>query len=295
MFLVPLLQLARDKYFWSPPRLARIVWAVMTNIGRQINVFRLLARPPLQSLVFVDPQIPFKYLSRDYLVRGLSVCDRAACFTHHYGFMQSRFPAQMLRQTLQREYPLLEVEESGSRYTVSLGFSRREVREGELFLHLLVDGVCVYIMQFTIVPGSVVGSGAANVLLISRVQGMKGNYTRVHAATKAFREVAPPALLISVLQGFAAAFGIQEFAGVCATSQFSYTPDCADSFVEAYDNFFLELGASRSRASFYWSPLPLAEKSLDDIKNGHKARTRKKRAFKLEIAERVNQLIRTSN
>ena len=295
MFLVPLLQLARDRYFWSPPRLARIVWAISTNIGRQIGVFRLLAKPPLQSLAFSDPQFPFKYLSRDYLVRGLSAADRAACFLHHYSFMHAQFPAGVLRQTLQRDFPLLEVEDAGVRYAVCMGLSRHEVREGELFLQLRVDDVCVYVMQFTVVPGWVVGSGTANVILVSRVQGMKGSYTQVHAATKVFREVAPPALLASVLQGFAAAFGIEEFAGVAAASQFCFTPDTADTFIESYDNFFIDLGAMPVCGRYFCSPLPFREKSVDHIKNGHKSRTRKKRAYKLEIAERVNQLIRSSS
>jgi hypothetical protein len=35
--------------------------------------------------------------------------------------------------------------------------AKQEVREGELFLYLEVDGVPVYVLQFSIVPGSVAG------------------------------------------------------------------------------------------------------------------------------------------
>jgi uncharacterized protein VirK/YbjX len=173
--------------------------------------------------------------------------------------------------------------------------AKQEVREGELFLHLEVDGVPIYVLQFSIVPGSVAGLEAGNVFLISRIQGVKGGYDQVRAATKALGDVVPPALLVVVLQGIAKAFAIEGLAGVSATSQFSYTQMCADSFNGAYNDFFIELGTTHSTAKFFTSPLPIEEKPVDYIKNGHKARTRRKRAFRLEIAERVYRTIRDSN
>ncbi|HZP04800.1 MAG TPA: DUF535 family protein [Terracidiphilus sp.] len=292
--LVPILRLTKDAYYWNPPRLARIVWAVASNSRWQIQIFKLLASPPLKALVFIDPRIAFKYLSRDHLARGLDISARAACFMHHYNFLRSKFPSHLLRQVIHREATLLDVVEDGKRHTITMGLSRQEVREGELFLHQMVDGVKIFVMQFTIVPGRIVGSCAENVILVSRLQGMKGCFTQVHAATKAFRDVAPPALLMSALQGIAEAFGIREMAGVNATRQFSYVEDHAESFLEAYDRFFDNLGATLSHKGFFTTPLPLEEKSLHHIKNGHKSRTRKKRAFKLQIAERVCEKIQAS-
>lgn len=287
MFTLPLLQLARQKYFWSPPRLFRIILALASNIRRQLEIFRLLAFPAFQQLVLANPEFPFRYLSRDYLARGLTTGDRASCFMNHYKQLKARLPAILLNKTLQQGMTLYEMEEAGSLFAITLGFSRKEVREGELVLHLAVDGVPVFVLQFTIVPGWAVGSTAADLLLVSRLQGMKGCFAQVRAATKAFREVAPPALLVAALQGFARSFAIEGMAGVCATSQFSFTPDHAVSFKEAYDNFFIELGATRSTAAFFTSPFPIEEKPVDLIRNGHKSRTRKKRAFKLEVSEQV--------
>jgi hypothetical protein len=231
--------------------------------------------------------IAFKYLSRDHLARGLDIRSRAACFTHHYNFLRSKFPSALLRQVIHREAVLLDVVEDNKRHTITMGFSRQEVREGELFLHQMVDGVKIFVLQFTIVPGQIVGSDEKDVVMISRLQGMKGCFTQVRAATKAFRDVAPPALLMAVLQGVAQAFGINELAGVSASRQFSYLEEHAPTFLEAYDRFFEDLGATYSQSGFFSTTLPFEEKSLSHIKNGHKARTRKKRAFKLQIAERV--------
>lgn len=76
-------------------------------------------------------------------------------------------------------------------------------------------------------------------------------------------------------------------AGIWGRSQFCYDEKSAALFQESYDDFFVELGATRDAADFYSSPLPVIEKSVDQIRNGHKSRTRKKRAFKLEIARQV--------
>jgi hypothetical protein len=59
----------------------------------------------------------------------------------------------------------------------------------------------------------------------------------------------------------------------------------------AYDDFFAELGATRNSAGFFVSPIPMPEKPVASIKQGHKLRTREKRAFKLQVAADVCQLL----
>jgi uncharacterized protein VirK/YbjX len=287
----PFLQLARQRHYWSPSRLARIAWAVARHIRQQREILQVLSIPLFQKLVFTHPELPFKYLSRDYLARDLTAVDRASCFTHHYRRLGAAIPSRMLREVLRGGAVLMEKTEGENHYAIVLGLVRTEVREGELFLQLRVNGEIVYVLQFTMVPGNVVGSAAKEALLISRLQGMKGCYKQIHAATRAFRDVAPPALLLAVLQGFAKAVGIRELAAVSATSQFSYTPEYAASFVEAYDDFFTEMGATRSSGIFFSSPIPLEERPVE---SNHKARTRKKRIFRLEITENISQTILNS-
>jgi len=270
------------------------MWAVLTNIHRQFKIFRVMAQPAYERMVLADPRIPFKHLSRNYLARNLTVAERAACLMHHYSYLHERLPSKLLHQALQRDVTMFEVREGGSLYRVAMGLSRTQVREGEFFLNLEVDGMQVYILQFTIVPGWVVKSGAPDVLLVTRLQGMKGCYSQIYQATKVLKEVAPPALLMTALQGVAKACGIYEFAGVCARSQFSHSEYSSSTFNEAYDQFFTQLGMCHSSANYYSCPLPIPEKPVDNVKNGHRSRTRKKRAYKLEIADRVCQLISES-
>lgn len=289
MFISSFIQMASQRYYWSSPsRLGRILWSITSNLHQQLEIFRILSLPVFNELVLRDPVFPFKYLSTKYLIDGLPSNERASCFVHHYKFLEARLPVRFLRQQHQREITLFETREAGSAYAVTLGFPpKNALFEGEMRLQLLVNGVQIYDLQFTIVPGWILGSKEKDVVFILRLQGMKGCYEQVRSATKALHEIAPPALLVAALQGIATAWGIREMAGICAKSQYSYNERSSALFIEAYDDFFIELGASRTTADFFSSPLPVIEKPLDLIRNGHKSRTLKKRAFKLQIADEV--------
>lgn len=279
------------RFYQSPIRFFALLWALLSNLPRQFEILRILRLPQFADLLRADRFLPFKYLTRDYLVRGLPVRERAACFAHHYQRLATAFPPEILRRVTSSQFILLEKEEEGRRVSVQLGFARTQVREGELALSLQVDGVTIYVLQFTIVPGWAVNSRAAEVFLVSRLQGIKGSYPLVYLATKALCDVAPPALLLAILHGVAQVCSIDEMACISAENQFSYVASAADSFHAAYDNYWLELGATRISARFFACPIPPEEKSLAGIKNGHKSRTRKKREFKRRIAQDASLLL----
>jgi uncharacterized protein VirK/YbjX len=291
MFLRSFLQMARQKYYWSSPsRVARIVWSITRNLHQQLEIFRILSLPAFRSLALSDPDIAFKYLSTDYLFTGLPARYRAASFVHHFRFLESHLPSGLLQQRRPLEMTVFERQEGQNLHSVRLDLPPREARyEGESRLGWLVDGVLVYSLQFSIIPGWVVQSKERDVVFILRVQGIKGQYEQIRSITRALRDVAPPALLMAALQGMASAWGIREMAGISARSQYCYEESAAAVFTQTYDDFFLSLGAARTTSDFFSCPLPLPAKPLDLIGNGHRSRTIKKRAFKLQIAEEVCQ------
>ena len=79
-------------------------------------------------------------------------------------------------------------------------------------------------------PGWVVKSEAAEVLLITRLQGTRGCRPEIRLVRKAFHEFSPRKLLLAALQGIADAFGIGELEAVCATNQKFYRKEYADLF-----------------------------------------------------------------
>jgi len=297
MLLDPFMPMARQKHLWTPRRLGRVAWSVVRNLRGQIELLRIFSLPAFRSLVPLDPLLLFRHLSREYLFRGLSSSQRTASILNHYRFLISRMSKPALRQFGRWEVVAMEHRQDGRSFAVTLGLPRKEdIWEGESILQLKVDDAPVYVLQFTIVPGRLLHSEQRNVVFIQRVQGVKGCFEQVSAATRAFGDIAPPLLLATVLRGIAAAWEIRELAGISAKSQacnrFLDVESSSSLLRAAYDDFFVQLGATRVSTDFYSLPLPLEGRPIKQGGNGHNARTRKRRALRDEIANRVCQAFR---
>jgi uncharacterized protein VirK/YbjX len=275
--------IAREKNLCSPALLGGVLWRTLTNIRTLRQVLQVFKFPAFFQAARSNPRFAFKYLTPDYLVRGLTVAERASCFTHHYKRMQSTLPDRLLRETLQGDVRLHEICAGRNRFTLTMGLPQPLDKEGEMSLNLRVNGEIVFVLSFAVVPGSVVRSPSAEVVLITQLQGRRGAYRQIYLATKSMHDVAPCAFLLAALQGIATAMGIPCLAAVSATMQTCYTTECAAAFNTAYDGFFQELGMARNAAGFFVSPVPIQDKPLARIKQGHKLRTKQKRAFKQQI------------
>lgn len=284
--------LARRKHDWTLPLLGHVLWCGSTNLLRQFEILRVLKQPAFEGVVHGEPKFPFRYLHRDYLAHGLAAAKRASSFLHHYKRLSASLSAGLLNQILRRGFTLHESEQGGNHYRIEMAMSRDIYWEGEMSLNLEVNGAVVFILSFSIVPGSVVGVESHDALLITRLQGVKGRHPEIHEATKNMHEIAPPALLVAALQGVAGALEIRNLAGICGTRQSAYCEGLSTSFKEAYDDFFSELGATLNSANFFLSSIPMQEKPLAFVTNGHKTRTRRKRAFKQQVANTVCWLLR---
>jgi uncharacterized protein len=268
----------------SPVRFGGVLWRGLTHLGTHRDVLRLIVKFPLLTQLAQDNlRFASKYLTRDYLVQNFSVTQRASSFLHHYTRLHELVPHYLLRQMLEEEVMLHQIVEGPNRFALTLGLSRPYDNQGELSLRLRVDGEIVYVVSFTIVPGSVVKSEAAEILLITRIQGIKGCRNQIALATKTLHDVAPARILLAALQGIADAFGIRAMAAVSGVLQSSYRKNSAVAFKKAYDDFFTELGISKNTAGFFSTPVPIEQKPLASIKRGHRVRTKQKRAFKRQI------------
>jgi uncharacterized protein VirK/YbjX len=274
---------------FHPARWAHFAWGLCSNLHTQIQILRVLSEPAFLGSMLANPALPFRFLNRNYLVRQLTVAQRARSLLYHYKRIQALLPNLVLRQILAPGLTVYQTCCDADLFRVILGLSRKGYWEGELSLHLEVNGVLVYTLSFSIVPGAVAGVLADEVLLVARVQGEKGADSQIRLATKSLLDVAPPALLVAALHGVATALGINTMAGTCAILQSSYLPEHSSSFQEAYDDFFATLGATKNSAGFFCSPLPVEEKPLSLIPKGHKIRSRRKREFKRQVADSVAQ------
>jgi len=284
IYLRQLLTLAGAGESRSLRRIARLAWGGLTSVAAQPEIIRLLRLHPYAQIARGDPRFAFKYVTLGYLAQGMTSSERAACFLWHYNRLHAALPSLLLHQIMAGAIPICEISENCHRFTITMGMSRPVNNEGEMSLSLLVDDEIVFILAFTIVPGWVVKSQAREVLLISRIQGVRGRYDEISLATKSLWDVAPNHLLLAAMQGLGKALGIEEFASVSSiTHRFSIEDGFASDVESAYDGFFAALGVPRTPDGYFTSPIPMEDKPLALIKRGHKIRTKQKRAFKEKV------------
>lgn len=278
--------LARPRNTRSRFPIPGIIRQAVGNIQTHRRVRRLLHLPAFIDTVENNPKFAIKYLTWQYLARGLTIAERAACFLHHYQRLHTLLPDRMLRQVLHWDVLLHEIHEDNQCFSLSMGRSRPCYKEGELSLHLKIDGEIFFTLAFTIVPGWVVQANAAEVLLISRLQGTYGCYPdQMKLATRAMHGVRPRTTLLCSLEGIAQACNIFEIAGVSAMRHSSHCADCEQSLLKSYDDFFADLGFVRNSANFFLAPVPIKEIPLEQISPGNRSRAKKNRAFKQQMRE----------
>ena len=279
-----LLLVTRQKGSWSPAATVGEFWRFLINIGRYREILGLLKLRPFDEIAQNNTGFAFKYVVPIYLTRGFTVTERVSRFLHHYRRMHATFPENMLRQILQEDVALYEISNGVNCFAFTMGLpEQRGHLEGELSLDLRVDGKKIFNLSFTIVPGWVVKSEAAEILLITRLQGTKGSRSQIRLTRKVFNEFFPGKLLLAALQGIADAFGIGELEVVCATNQTYYDKKYAAIFQSAYDDFFAKVGMVKTAVGFYSSPIPIDGRPLASFKGHNRSRARKRRAIRQQI------------
>lgn len=275
----------------SPTSIARKLWLVATNATRQASIMRALAQPAFADYTLRFPCLTYKYIEENDLAQSFTMRERATCHLHHYRFLQSRFSSGLLSRLLQDQVSVFEACEDGHRFVIAMAVAIQGFYEGELRLVFQVDGDEVFGLSFTFIPGSLVGSKSRDVVLISRLQGVKGRHELIYLAEKALLGIKPAALLVSALEGVCAACGVSELAGVTAANQPYFHPEIEHIFKLAYDDFFTDIEATIVRPGFFHSPIPLHRKPMELINKSKRARARKRRAFKSQIADEVCQAL----
>jgi len=276
--------IVQQKGSWSPIRVAGEFMRYLTSIGSYREIHKLLKLRPFNEIAQNNPGFAFKYVVPGYLARSFTVSERASCFLHHYRRIHATLPESALHQLLQGNITLYEIFKGGNCFAITMGLSEPKGHlEGELSLDLRVDGENVFNLSFTIVPGWVVRSNVAEVLLISRLQGTLGSRLQIGLIRKAFHEFFPGKLLFAALQGIAGAFGIRELIAVSATNQTSYGEKYAAISKNSYDRFFAALRMVTTSDGFYCISFPISSKPLASLMARNRARARKRRAIRQEI------------
>lgn len=261
------------------------------HINGHLKLCRVMtSNPHLIELTRRRPQLIYKYLG-SYLARNFPVRNRLAILTNHYHFLATRAKADffslVLNQTIIWRQTVDEDE-----FTIRLEFPAGIDFDGDLALVFSCNDIPVYAVSFTFVPASVIDGSSGQVLFVSRVQGIS-SFDVIRQATKKLYDITPASLLVVALQGIGLAFGIDKLVGISNDMHlYRYTRVNETHFFD-YDSFWRSFHVDSS-AVFFHIPIPFVEKPLAELKPNHRSRTIRKRAYKGEVCETVEQYVRTN-
>ena len=222
-----------------------------------------------------------------YLTKTLPIEMKYSCIYEHYSFLVAATSVSAFDTLISNSILLYDKQFESNIYTVSASITRDWSHEGELSLEFKANNESLYILSFTIIPGVLVGLPDLPVALISRMQGMAGKFEQIRLATKEIGEVSPQAVLYAAIMGIAQAIGVRHIAGPSAANQVSCVDEKLELFRQAYDDFFISVGAAGPQNGFYIAGASPSEKPLASIKAGHRLRTKHKRKLKAEITTSV--------
>lgn len=230
-------------------------------------------------------RLAYKYLMPS-LAAGLSRAERLAVMLHHYDSILHHLRPAFFDWVLQ-ERGIWQAQHGAQQFSIALAYPFESDFEGELSVVFRVGNTRVYTISFTLAPGWVLHAAAPTVLLVSRVQGTK-NFDLIKQATKSMHDSTPAALLMQAVYGIAQAGNIPLILGIGTDAQISRAK--ADNHFD-YDGFWQQFGAAPTAGSLFLLPLPMMEKPIDAVKANHRARTLRKRQYKHEVRQSIQQYV----
>lgn len=255
-------------------------------------VVKALTSAETQPIVRAEPRLLFKYLT-GYLGADLSRRERASILVDHYTFLTDRVQRNFFRMIVDCRVELWQQIAGEHVYRIHLTYPRTAHNEGDLSLTFEADGVDIYVLSFTIGPGSVAGLAASRAIYIARMQGKGKGLDLIRAATKTCVDISPPALLLAAVEGVATALNLSHIIGVSADNHISDSGDLPPSdMVKAYDEFWLAAGGLRLERNMYHLPVPLPHKPIQSVKRNHRSRALRKREYKIIVKDQVCRAFR---
>ncbi len=225
-----------------------------------------------------------------YLFNDIGAKQRCECYFYHHNFLCEHISTCGYSQLISESVIIYQLNPRNILYQIFVQPSGALSYEGELSLCLMANGAPIFVMAFNIVPGRLFTKDNEPAILITRIQGSRGKFESIRIFTKEMSEISPPHLLYSALTGIAMSFGIDVIGGVCASRRFSDDPEIRNRFRTTYDGFFESIGAKRSDSGFFVTRISDKAEADPTANAGHRARNRRKRKMKADVAHSVRML-----
>lgn len=225
--------------------------------------------------------------TRPYLWNGLAGAARFQAQAHHFDWMSQTFSATAVRAfyaTGQRQ--LLQLQRGEHSVSVHLQPSHGLAREGELELHLCLDGREVLRAALSVLPASRLGLTATGpVLCVGSLQGNRDGKEQVQQLTALMERTRPSGLMMQALQGLAQAWEVAMLVGVSDRGHvYAGYRGLSKRVGLSYDRLWQELGATERCSRTHWQ-LPMHWYARDEsgVSSSKRSQLRRRNALRAQI------------
>jgi uncharacterized protein VirK/YbjX len=231
----------------------------------------------LAGLVQSCPRMGVK-IYRPYLSGCLGCSGRADALIVHYRHLMRAGLFGLMSQCATAPLSLARFSgKSGCVFELDLYGGRLEIREGELFLRLAMDGIVLYRIAFTLME-----QDGVIVLRIGCLQGLRADdgVDAVRTATRELHACRPKNFLIAVARDIADYFGCRAVIGVCNHNLVAPSARRLAHAGTDYDQTWEELGATRREDRDYRLPsAAILRTTYDDLPSKKRSEARKRMAL----------------
>lgn len=267
-------------------RLSRIA----EDIPPYVGMLGVLMTPEIRAVVRRDWKTALIPLRGSYLSPGLPRRARIRLMTHHYSFIRRNLVGDCLARICRGPSAVWEESRNGTLYRIVLSLpppSTKEQAEGDICLVFKADSTDVFTLSFTICPGSSFGL-AGDVMYIGRLQGSRQQMDLIRASAKNCNGISQQTLLLAAAEGICLAMGIRWM--VCPSSRSQLSVGRQDEFsngVSIYDQFWLDIGATRLGEENFHLPVPMPHKPTNQIKRCHRSRAAGRRRYRDSVSDQA--------
>jgi uncharacterized protein VirK/YbjX len=260
-------------------RLVKIIYLV-THLRGYFRLREILRR---DRRFCAEPHckwLNLKYV-RIYAMRFMSTNDKYSCMAFHYNFVSGRLSSEVSKELLSGRTHFWDTTVSGNALCIDLRRSTLTAIEGELVLNFVYNGRIIFMLTFSVVPGTCFGESAWPVIYVGGLQGRPSCREDIRAASKLNREIDPATMLLMALKSIGIAWNIETIVAVAATYQVS--ANAVESTIDSsviYDQFWVKSGGTAFHDRAYKIRTRSQRGAHDPVFGSHKSRTRRKRMAK---------------
>ena len=256
-----------------------------------------LKKHGLEALIASDTTILLRPF-RSYLWTGLSPIGRVNAVEQHFNWLLLQYKRDTVLEFYRSgSLQLAKWARDQNVVSVVLHPSRGLGREGELELHLCLDGQVVLRAAFSILlENDVEIIQQEHCLVIGAVQGSRDGVDLMRNLTKAMERALPRSILIAALQGLANGWQLSCIRGVSSKAHVfvGYRQTLARRVAINYDDVWSLVGGHHEQDATHWVlPMQPHHRDLADVASKKRAEHRRRNSLIDQIFKDCSEVAKT--